>query len=1143
MDLQLKQKLAKRLEDNLQDPKNPLYPKQRDIQQEIADFLNDPDKPAYGYIKRPTGTGKTAQFLNAAVAMGEKTLIVVPRKLLAQQTKQDMLTKYGFPIREDEIGIYDSDQSEADREAALKKKYVITIYNSFNTLTKKGVISSDPNADPEKGQYYFPVVMLDEVHRARAEAIQTRVDPFLDSSLVLGWTASDKFRNGTDVGEAIFRGQKPIHTTTIAQAIEDDEISSFKNIVVKTKVGFGIKLKPGAEDFSQEQIDQVVSQKGRDEKAIDMYLNYYDEDTGVSFRNKSAIAYCGSVDHASKLAEKFNRALAPILKEGEIGAMVISGNTPTEDYVRDGVKHWGRNTILKKYKEGKIKVLTNADLLIEGFDAPNASVCFMMRPTASPIVAEQTGGRVLRKDKRDPDKFAYIVNMEDEGLEGGIRFGDIAGGMEITHTEAKRQKLIRGKSERPLPAIKLPEDMVDIAEADIISNVTELEEMRATRSKNQTRVPAREAGWLTAEDLCRTLTFRSGGEKQFRKTDRAFGRLWDLIRSQVTKAGEEVEAELANGMKIAAGWKRLGDGKQALCVKPTEPVLEYLWNSYGLAPAILPENTLSKTDGWLSENELVAKLNEMGQGSKTFNTNHRSMQRFWGDVQDKCPKTAQTSYYSDLKIPVAWMANSKGTLELCMKPDDEQLGTIYDTLGIYKEDTHQWKNMEALRRVLDKEYDLSIGSRAWADFSGFISDRFKQEGGNNTITTVDIQGAAVSMRQIQSMNAIRPQLSVLIDEKTISDLKHVLEERGVTSRVRLPGRTHGNFNAQDLATLTGCKHVASAQDFISEIVRDATLKYGRMKPWYRAPVQTSIGTFQLVAAGAPTEDKNYKLFIPEGDTQALEAIKSRLQIFDSRNDELFKHLARKATSAEALNAIPDDQIPCHPNKNIRNIPTQIGQIMASPGIRARIIRIVDELKLQVLEPPYFKAVELPNGATLPLGITNENGRKQFSFICNYGDPKDPHCADNMVKNLIESAQIELAKEAQATAQAVSPSQNKSMERLGLSGELKKHFGDYYDAGEFTEFMTRIGKAVGDAPRSVVHIPDGEGGSTAIVVLNVKGILQIEVDPDPEKTLKTISDYMYDIKEKQALLPEVRGIKPKFSRINQSGQGSDLPPPG
>jgi superfamily II DNA or RNA helicase len=94
---------------------------------------------------------------------------------------------------------------------------------------------------------------------------------------------------------------------------------------------------------------------------------------------RSSIAFTSSVRHAELCCDIFNRHRAGM-------AAWICGTTPEDD----------RRSILKKFKAGEIQVLANVGIATEGFDAPNAEVVIMGRPTKSRALYTQCIGRVLR---------------------------------------------------------------------------------------------------------------------------------------------------------------------------------------------------------------------------------------------------------------------------------------------------------------------------------------------------------------------------------------------------------------------------------------------------------------------------------------------------------------------------------------------------------------------------------------------------------------------------------------------------------------------------------------------------------------------------------------------------------------------------
>jgi DNA repair protein RadD len=93
---------------------------------------------------------------------------------------------------------------------------------------------------------------------------------------------------------------------------------------------------------------------------------------------KAWLFFCAGVDHAHAIAES--------LRQHGVTAECVTGSTPKTE----------RENILKKYKEGQIKALTNANVLTTGFDYPDIDLIAMLRPTMSASLYVQMAGRGMR---------------------------------------------------------------------------------------------------------------------------------------------------------------------------------------------------------------------------------------------------------------------------------------------------------------------------------------------------------------------------------------------------------------------------------------------------------------------------------------------------------------------------------------------------------------------------------------------------------------------------------------------------------------------------------------------------------------------------------------------------------------------------
>jgi DNA repair protein RadD len=93
---------------------------------------------------------------------------------------------------------------------------------------------------------------------------------------------------------------------------------------------------------------------------------------------KAWLFFCSGVDHAQNIAK--------ILIEKGILAACVTSKTPKKE----------REQILADFKAGKLRALTNANVLTTGFDYPDIDLIAMLRPTMSASLYVQMAGRGMR---------------------------------------------------------------------------------------------------------------------------------------------------------------------------------------------------------------------------------------------------------------------------------------------------------------------------------------------------------------------------------------------------------------------------------------------------------------------------------------------------------------------------------------------------------------------------------------------------------------------------------------------------------------------------------------------------------------------------------------------------------------------------
>lgn len=97
------------------------------------------------------------------------------------------------------------------------------------------------------------------------------------------------------------------------------------------------------------------------------------------------------------------QVLAATLRFRGVEAASVSGQTGRQE----------RRDLISRFKDGDIQVLTNCDLLTQGFDAPGVTSLYIARPTFSPNAYIQMAGRGLRGPRNGGKEKCLIVDMAD----------------------------------------------------------------------------------------------------------------------------------------------------------------------------------------------------------------------------------------------------------------------------------------------------------------------------------------------------------------------------------------------------------------------------------------------------------------------------------------------------------------------------------------------------------------------------------------------------------------------------------------------------------------------------------------------------------------------------------------------------------
>ncbi|MCK4777560.1 MAG: DEAD/DEAH box helicase, partial [Actinomycetia bacterium] len=308
-------------------------------------------------ISLPTGCGKTVifSFLPRYFKMKKKMLVLAHREELLFQAKDKIVAI----------------NKELKLNVGIEKAVMETDYDDDIIIASVQTIGRGNERIKKFNPDDFSIIVVDEAHHAVAPTYKAILKHFgiFDKDtdkLLLGFTATPKRGDGIGL-EEIF--EDITYSQSITHMIEANYLANIIGYRVNTKVNLeGVKVRMG--DFVIGDLSRKVNVEERNALIIKSYLKLA--------KNRKTVVFCTNVAHAKQVALIFNKH--------KIKAVPVWGNMPSKN----------RAAVLKKFKNDKIDVITNCNLLTEGFDEPGIDCIIMARPTKSQLLYTQMIGRGTR---------------------------------------------------------------------------------------------------------------------------------------------------------------------------------------------------------------------------------------------------------------------------------------------------------------------------------------------------------------------------------------------------------------------------------------------------------------------------------------------------------------------------------------------------------------------------------------------------------------------------------------------------------------------------------------------------------------------------------------------------------------------------
>ena len=197
--------------------------------------------------------------------------------------------------------------------------------------------------------------------------------------LLIGFTATPQRSDGKALA-AIYK--KISYVYGLRPAIKDGWLCDIKAFRVDTRTDISNIATSGG-DFKTEELADKINNPERNQKIVETWKNVAN--------GRQTVIFCANIAHSQAVAEEFS-------SEG-ISAASVWGNDPE------------RAVKLAKYASGELQVLTNCEVLTEGWDSPKTSCIVLARPTKSPVLFTQMCGRGTRLAENKQD--CLIIDVMD----------------------------------------------------------------------------------------------------------------------------------------------------------------------------------------------------------------------------------------------------------------------------------------------------------------------------------------------------------------------------------------------------------------------------------------------------------------------------------------------------------------------------------------------------------------------------------------------------------------------------------------------------------------------------------------------------------------------------------------------------------
>ena len=304
-----------------------------------------------------TGLGKTIIFSHLISRFvdgnNQRVVVLVHRDELADQA----IAKLRASAPGLDVGKVKAGDDERSAQVVVASVQTLAVSKRMAALKAAGEIR---------------LVVVDEVHHYSSRTFRRVLEDlgcFAEDygPVMAGFTATLARSDGIGMGSVV---DDVVYTKGVMFGISNGFLVPPEGRLIGSDTLNLKSVKSSRGDYQAGDLGEALEESG----LIDAIPGVY----GEHAKDRQGIVFVPTVANAEHAASALSAA--------GIRSAMVCGDTPREE----------RQRIYEDYRRGRIQVMTNAMVLTEGFDMPQASCAVIARPTKSQPLYQQMVGRVLR---------------------------------------------------------------------------------------------------------------------------------------------------------------------------------------------------------------------------------------------------------------------------------------------------------------------------------------------------------------------------------------------------------------------------------------------------------------------------------------------------------------------------------------------------------------------------------------------------------------------------------------------------------------------------------------------------------------------------------------------------------------------------